>query len=245
MAFTFFKKETFGLRTQETFVGKRCEIYLPKNYFNKADADALAVEIGDRVRTIALFWFNVDGNLYEIQLPTKIEFSFSGSEKKKFKLKPELPEGDYNVYILEYGDAFIYDIMSKKDIDNFTVGFIKKIIENAKLPNTMAYSDSLRVFLNAMLSTGVTEIGVSAVSVELLLSELYRNKSNLREPFRKVYNGKDYDYKLVGIRKIPELNNTFTSLIGEDVQNQLVASILRKREGAVDRKSPVEEVIKY
>ena len=43
---------------------------------------------------------------------------------------------------------------------------------------------------------------------------------------------------------MPELNSTFTSLIGEDINNQLVASILRKREGIPDRESPVEKIIK-
>lgn len=245
MALPFLKQETFGLRTQETFIGKRCEIYLPVNYFNKNDDDAIAAEIGDKVRTTGLFWYNVDGKLYELQLPLKFEFKFSSSEKRRFKIKPYLPEEEYKVYVLEYGDAFVYDILHKKDIDDFAKGFLKKIIENAKLPKTTAYSDAFNIFLSAMQSTGVTNLGVSSVSLELLLSEMFRNKSNLKEPFRIAYTGNEYGYRMIRITKIPEQNSTFTSLIGEDVQNQLVASILRKREGAPDRKSPVEEVIKY
>lgn len=245
MKLPFLKQETFGLRTQETFIGKKCEIYLPKNYFNKNDESAIASEIGDKVRTMGLFWFNVDGTLYELQLPLKFEFKFSSSERRKTKLKPEFPEDEYMVYTLEYGDAFIYDILHKKDLDDFAKGFIQKIIENAKIPSTTAYSDTFNIFLSAMQATGLTDLGVSAVSIEFLLSEMFRNKRMLKEPFRQAYKGNEYDYRMVRITKLPELNSTFTSLIGADVQTQLVASILRKREGSPDRTSPVEEVIKY
>lgn len=36
MDVNFLKEETFGLRTQETFIGNTCEIYIPADYFNKA-----------------------------------------------------------------------------------------------------------------------------------------------------------------------------------------------------------------
>lgn len=245
MSLPFLKKETFGLRTQETFIGKRCEIYLPKNYFNKNDEDAIAVEIGDKVRTTGLFWFNIDGQLYELQLPLKFEFKFSSIEKRKFKIKPNLPEEDYMVYILEYGDPFVYDILHKKDLDDFVKGFIKKLIENAKLPQTTSYSDTVNIFLSAMQATGVTELGISSTSIEMMLSEMFRDRKNLKKPYRLTYNGNEYGYRMIRITKIPEQNSTFTSLIGEDIQNQLVASILRQREGSVERPSPVEQVIKY
>jgi len=114
------------------------------------------------------------------------------------------------------------------------------------MPNTISYSDSLNVFLKAMSATEITNLGISAVSIEFMLSEMFRNKKNMREPFRMAYNGhNEYDYKMVRITKLPELNSTFTSLIGEDVNNQLVSSILRKREGAIERESPIEKIIKY
>ena len=70
----FFKEETVGLRTQITFTGKKCEIYIPKYFINKNDNTAIAVEIGDRIETTGLFWFNVEGKWYEMQLPLKIQF---------------------------------------------------------------------------------------------------------------------------------------------------------------------------
>lgn len=248
MEFSFLKKETFGLRTQETFTGNTCEIFIPSYYINTANPDiAIAKELGDRVETMGLFWFLVDKKeWYELQLPLKFEFQFSEIRKESLKLQPHLPLDDYNVYTLKRGDAFVYDILHKKDLDDIKKAFIGKILENGKMPSTTAYSDAFNIFIKAMLSAEFTSLGVSAVSLEFLVSELFRNKKNLREPFRKAYNGKnEYDYKMVRITKVPELNSTFTSLIGEDVNNQLVASILRKREGIPDRESPIEKIIKF
>lgn len=245
--FSFLKKETFGLRTQETFIGNRCEIYIPNYYFNKAKPDiAIAKELGERIQTIGLFWFKVDGAWYEMQLPLKYEFQFSETEKKTLKIKPEFPEETYNVFILKHGDAFVYDVLHKKDLDDLSKDFIGKMVENAKLPATINYNDSINIFMKAMLATEFTNLGIAMVSLEFMMAELYRNKKNLREPFRMAYNGKNgYNYKMVRIIKLPELNSTFTSLIGEDVNNQLIASILRKREGAAENISPVEKIIKY
>lgn len=247
MSYPFLKKDTYGLRTQETFIGNKCEIYIPNYYFNKSKPDiAIAKELGDRIQTMGLFWFNVDGAWYEMQLPLKYEFQFTDRTKKTMKIKPQFPEETYEVFILKRGDAFVYDVLHKKDLDDLKKDFIGKMVENAKLPGTIEYNDSINIFLKAMQATEFTGLGVSAVSLEFMMSEMYRNKKNMRQPFRIAYNGHNgYDYKMVRIIKLPELNSTFTSLIGEDVNNQLVASVLRKREGASERESPIEKIIKY
>ena len=73
MEFSFLKKETFGLRTQETFIGNTCDIYIPSYYINTANPDiAIAKELGDRVETMGLFCFLIDKkDWYELQLPLK------------------------------------------------------------------------------------------------------------------------------------------------------------------------------
>lgn len=247
MNLPFLKKEKFGLRTQETFIGKKCEMFIPSNFFNPSNPDiAIAKELGDRVESMGLFWFNADGEWYELQLPLKIEFQFSETSKKTLKLRPFLPEETFNVYTLRTNDAFLYDTRHKKDLDDLKKDFIGKMIENAKMPKLISYEDSINIFFKALQATEFTKLGVSAVSLEVMLSELYRNKKNLRDPFRVVYNGKNsYDYRMVRITKVPELNSTFTSLIGEDINNQLVSSVLRTREGAEDKPSPVEQIIKF
>jgi len=246
MAVSFLRKDTFGLRTQETFIGNSCEIYIPTSYIDQDDDRAAAREMGEKIETIGLFWFKVDGKLYELQLPLKFQIQFSEKEHKRMRIRQDLPEDDYMIYKLKNGDAFIYDILHKKDLDDLKKDFIGKLLENGKLPNTISYNDAFGVFLNAMDACEFYKLGISAASIEIMLSEMYRNKKNMREPFRKVYNGNNgYMYKMVRITKIPELNSTFTSLIGEDINNQLVASILRKREGVKEIESPIERIIKY
>lgn len=247
MDFPFLKKETFGLRTQETFIGNKCEIYLSSNFLDKSNPpQSIAKELGDKIETMGLFWFNVDGQWYELQLPIKFQFQFSEFRKEKRRLKPGMPEGEYLVYTLHKGDAFVYDILHKKDLDDIKTDFLAKMIENAKIPNTVAYKDTFPIFIRAMTATETSNLGVSSVNLEVMMSELYRNKKNMREPYRKVYNGSnEYDYRMVSIKKLPELNSSFTALIGEDIQNQLSAAILRTREGAEDNISPVEKIIKY
>lgn len=246
MAVPFLRQDTFGLRTQETFIGNSCEIYIPTYFIDQDDNRAIAKELGDRIETIGLFWFKVDGQYYELQLPLKFQIQFSEKEKKKMRIQPNLPEDEYMIYKLKNGDAFVYDTLHKKDLDDLKKDFIGKLLENGKLPSTISYNDALTIFINAMRACEFSSLGLSAVSVELMLSEMYRSKRNMREPFRKIYNGhNDFDYKMVRITKIPELNSTFTSLIGEDINNQLIASVLRKREGVKERELPVEKIIKY
>lgn len=247
MAFTFLKRETIDSRTQETFTGNKCEIYIPESFFNKGDKGAFATELGTRIESVGLFWFKVNGTeWYEMQLPIKIQFEFDSYYKVHTKIKPEMPDDDYIVYTLVNGQAFIYDVLHKKDVDDLRITFVNKLIENGKLPATLSYKDSFNVFMNAITASGDWGIGVSAVSLEILLSELYRDKKNLNKAFRKVYNGKnEYGFKMIRIIKLPEINSTFTSLIGEDINNQLVASILRSRENKEEKISPIEKIIKY
>jgi len=84
------------------------------------------------------------------------------------------------------------------------------------------------------------------LTLEFLLSELFRNKRNTSESFRNAYTGKNgYDYRMVRITKIPEMNSTFTGLLGEDINQQIVSAVLKGREGKDEKVSPIEKIIKY
>lgn len=248
MKFPFLKEETFDLRTQETFIGNTCEIYLPTYFFNKNDNGAIAAVVGDRISTLGIFYFRVDGKLYSLQLPISFEFQFSEVEKKKIRIKPGIPEIECFIYTLHNGDAFVYDVLHRQSVDDFKF-FMNKMIENAKLPQYVSYNDALSIFMNAMISSKATGLGVDSVSIEFLLSELYRNKKQMQDPFRLAYNGKnEFDYKMVRIVKVPQLNSTFTSMSGEDITTQLASSILKQRDGGSDieeKESPIEKLIKY
>jgi hypothetical protein len=160
-----------------------------------------------------------------------------------------MPSDEYMIFTLVNSDAFLYDVNYKKSIDDITF-FTQKLVEGGKIPNTVAYDEILPIFMSALEVTDIKgKIGVPSAQIEFLLSELYRDKGNLSKPFRLKYakekNVSPYAYRMLNIVKVPQVNSTFTSLTGEDVNQQFISAILRTREGKQDRISPIEKIIKY
>lgn len=244
MGYSFIKYEQFGLREQVTFTGEKMEIFLPSYYLEKAEK--IATIISNRVETIGLFLFEESGQLYEVQVPVKYQFSFSERVKVKKKLKPEMPMVEYDKFTLYNGDAFVYDTNHKQDVDDIT-WFISKMIEGAKLPPTISYNEVYGVFLKALGITKINgKLGVPSLTLEFLLSELFRGKRDNSKPFRLTYSAKNpYAYRMIRIVKIPEMNSTFTGILGEDINQQIVSAVLKNREGKEEKLSPIERIIKY
>jgi hypothetical protein len=242
----FLREEKKDLRTQVTFTGSKMEIYLPSYYLESGES--MASIVGRRVECIGMFWLSVSDKYYELQIPVKMSFEFSERSKATRKLKPGMPELAYDVFELANGDAFIYDLNHKESIDD-VIFFIQKLVEGAKLPPTIPYDEIMNVYLKALEVTKInTKLGVNSVTLEFIMSELYRDRRNLSNPFRLSYNGKSvgpYDYKMLRITKVPEQNSVFTGITGEDTNQQLISAVLRTREGKTERPSPIEEIIKY
>lgn len=241
--YSFLRKETNGLRTQFTFVGNECEIYIPRYFFD----DEIAEIIGEYCETVGLFWFKVDGKMYECSFPVKMAFSYSETYSKKgFKLDPKIPAIDFDVFKLKNGDVFMNDVKVEQNVGNISF-FINKLIEGAKLPPYYSYNDVANIFFQALVATGINgKLGVPALSYEFLLSELYRDKNNMHDEFRFAYNGKNYnDFKMVRLVKVPELLSSYTSITGEDINTQLLNSVIRSRENKKQKYSPLEKLIKY
>jgi len=246
VSYNFLKEEKFGLREQITFSGSSMEIYIPSYFLNPEEE--IAVIMGNLVETVGLFWFKVDNEFYELQIPVKITFEFTEQNKKKMKLKSGMPEIEYDIFILKNGNAFMHDTNHKQDSDDLT-WFISKLIEGAKLPPTISYDETFPLFLRALEITNINDrLGVPSLTIEFILSELFREKRNTSNPFRLVYDKKRvnaYNYRMVRIVKVPEMNSTFTGMIGEDIKQQLISGILRNRSGKKERISPIEKIIKY
>jgi len=242
--FSFLKNEIFGLRTQTTFVGNNCKIYLPSSLFT--ESPQIADIVGDKIKTIGIFWFQAEEKWYQLQLPIDIMFQFREKEEKIMKLRPKMKTDKYSIFSLKRGDAFIWDVNNKKDISQVQC-FFSKLLEGAKMRESIPYSDLLQVFLNALKITEIGSLGVSSLSFEFFLSRLYRNKKNISEDFRMFYKGKenDFDYKMGRITSLTRFSSVFTSLIGEDIQSGLTNAILRTREKKKDFESPIEKIIKY
>ena len=178
-------------------------------------------------------------------MPIKFPFTFSERRKEKMKLRPDIPELAYEVFVLKNGDAFMYDINHKQDSEEGE-WFLTKLIEGAKLPPLVPYMESFNLLKELLIVTGLnTSWLVPSLVLENILSVIYRAKGNLSDPLRLHYKGKPYSYKMVRITKIPQLESDFQSLIGEDINQQLVSSVVRTREGKNISRSPIEKLIKY
>lgn len=246
MKYSFFKEEKVGVRTQITFIGKELKIYLPKTFLEKGSI--FGTILGDKISTIGLFYFETEGKFYELTLPVYIEFLYSEQEKFKGKLTPKLPNMEYDVFILRKNDIFIHDIMHIQKVDDLET-MLLKIVDQGKMPATVSYADTLNIILQLLLVSGVNDkLGAASAIIEILLSELYRNKNNPNEPFRKLItknkNASPYDFKMIRMQKIPQLNSIFNSLIGEDMYNQIASSVVRYRDKTPDNISPIEKLIK-
>lgn len=245
MNLPFLKEEQFGLRTQVTFTGNKLEIYIPSYYL--ADDSGMGSVAGEYIETMGVFWFKCEDKWYDLALPLKFLFGYSDHRKFTGKLKPELPNIEYDVFTLEKGDAFCYDTNHLENVSDIMY-FMNKMLEGGKIPPLISYNDVLSFLLTALSVTKSGGLGVSAVTYELLISELYRSKRNTSVPFRKEINihpENAYDYKMVKVTKIPELTSTMTGLMGEDSTQQIVAAVLHNRENRVEKISPVEKLIKY
>lgn len=241
MKYTFLKEESFGMRHQLTVDCDKLEIYLPKYYM---DEGAMAVQVGEYIETMGIFWFKADGKWYEISLPLRFQFGYSDRTRFNGKIQPDMPSLEYDVFVLVKGDIFCYDINHRESIDDIQF-FMNKMVEGGKIPPTVSYSDVLSLFVSALEATNCVKLGVSSVTYELLLSELYRSKHRLNDPFR-MHASKDnaYDYKMIRVTKIPELTSTYMGLAGEDNNQQIVSAILNNREHRVEKLSPVEKLLK-
>lgn len=243
MKFPFLKNEVFDLREQVTFVGNECSIYLPKDFFD--GTGQFAQIVGDKVSTIGVFWFQADKDWHQLQLPIPISFQFREKETRTLKLQPDIPEDTYIVFKLGKGDAFIWDINNKDDVSQVQFLF-NKLLEGGKMPSYIPYRDIYKVFSNGIDITKIGTLGVSSLTFEMFLSELYRNKNDVSQSFRKAFNGKnEYAYKINRITSLTRAASVFTSLIGEDIHTGLTNAILRTREKKRDQESPVEKIIKY
>ncbi len=247
MKYPFLTEEHVGMRTQFTFTGDELFIYLPKYYLDKESK--FGEIIGNIIETLGLFWFKTSNRWYELTLPIRMRFEYD-EEVEPFtgKLKPELPSLEYRVFKLKKGDAFIVDVMHVVKIDDLEF-MLLKVIDMGKLPATVSYEESISIFHKLLLASKTgAKLGVASSMLEIVLSEIYRNKHNPAQPFRQLLNSNPnaslYDFKQVRMTKIPQMNSVFNSLTGEDTFNQIANCVVRVREGHQDRISPMEKLLK-
>jgi hypothetical protein len=242
--FKFFRETGDTLFLDAPFM----EVYLPEAYFQ----NSVAQMMGNSIVTLGIFNFGIyadekaqTGKIYQMALPVDITISFTGSYKAEKKLKPELDSTVYNVLTLKRGDIFIKDLNIVQDSDSAS-RFIK-LLHGGKLPTDIPYEKVIDIYHKALGVNGVN-LGVPSVTLEFIIAELYRNKRDLSQPFRKVA-GKGtvnmLEYQTTNLKSLAALNSTFTALSFENMNQSIISSVKKSRDNSKETISPVEKTIKY
>ena len=213
------------------------------NDFDIYDKDEEELENTEKVKT------NIENNdrdeNSEEENPEEIEEKPNDEERDE----PSSNNKDKKKYmVLSYykNDIFIENLNSIQKSDN-TELFVK-LLNSGKLPPFIPYEKIFKMELDNCNFNGVS-LGVPAVTMEMVISEIYRSKNDLSKPFRFAI-GKNpklsqLDYKAINIKQIPSFSSTFASVTFEDINYSLVSSINRTKYEKEETYSPIEETIKY
>jgi hypothetical protein len=227
------------------FSGNYMEVYIPEYYIE----NNMARYLGNTIETFAIFNFKVfkdenkkdDSKLHTFSFPSPI--ILKPSSILTGQIGPE-KDNDEKFLILKFfkGDIFINNLFMTKQSKN-TEMFLN-LLTNGKLPSTIPYEKILNLLVEN-LSINSVNLNVPSTILELIISEIYRDASDLSQPFRFKSNLAKSKYKTINLKNISNYNSTFTALTFEDIDYALVSSINKTRYNLKETISPVEKTIKY
>lgn len=252
MKYKFLYKEGNSLK----FNGELMKIYLPKTNFTKKGSDSFISEYnGNFIKTMGIFLFEVttfdneekgkSGTIYTMKLPISIRFEYEDSYTEKKQLKDNLPADIYNVFILNNGNTFIENVMAEMSI-NSCKEFIF-MLHKGNLPSIIPYDEIIKLYLDTLDINGIN-LGSPSLVYEMIISEVCRSKNDKKIPFRKaINNGKisQLDYVNINMKEIPMLSSVYGALAFEDMNQSIITSINRTKNGTKEVESPIEKTIKY
>lgn len=232
------------------FVGNYMEIYMPRFYFD----NEISNFVGDKVETIGVFNFKVFSGedkkgvapLHTFSYPSYFVTCPSSSKNEKVDLIADVDDNEFVVLQYFKGDVFIDNVNVAKNSAH-TLMFIN-LLHSGKIPATVPYDKVLGLELDNLAINGVN-LGVSATIMELVISEIYRDKKDMTKSFRFRAGGTGkvsmFDYRTINLKAIANFNSTFTGVTFEDMDFALVSSVNKLRSGKKEAVSPIEKTIKY
>jgi hypothetical protein len=219
-------------------------VYIDKDYFE----NGLSVEMGDGIKTIGLFYIGVKSSptsneqIHRINIPAFVKINFPN----RFESSNVFEGKDlahYECAKLSQGDVFIYTTNHVQSIDS-CIAFLKAF-NLAKIPSAIPYDDLVKMYKGAGEYNGIN-FGVPSLIVEIIISELCRNSTNINEPYRLVAGtGKQGSYKMIPIKKIAEVSSVFNAIAFENMNQAIQSSVKITRSGKTQKVSPVEKTIFY
>lgn len=230
------------------FNGNYMEAYIPEFYFESK----MAENYGSSLRVFGLFnvrAYNEKGAPYELETfnqPTLIYIFPSEIEKKDLQLIPG-EDGEVETYYV--AKFYKGNKLMKNSIpqDASNVELFLNLICRGKIPKTIPYNQILEIWQKNLSINGV-KLGVTATVLEVIISEIYRNKKKPEETFAKLI-GKEpktsqYAYKTANIREICARNSTFAALTFEDLDQMITSSLNINKYNKTETESPIEKIIK-
>lgn len=213
--------------------------FIPEKYFENNTASV----VGNTYTTIGVFnygWYDKSGKLLRYNrfyLPTRFECVPSSMSKEKEKLLKDAKEPqDYRLLHFKNGDELIKSLhvpMVNSNIEAFN-----NLLIRANLPDNIPY-DEIQDYILENARINNFNYKVPPQIHGLYISELYRNPSNLAEPFRYTDMKDMTDYKAVTIFKAPKYNSPYTAITSENADEAIAAAMSI----AGNAESPLEPIM--
>jgi hypothetical protein len=232
----FFRQE----KEKVIFIGDGELIYyIPEKYFD----NSVAYNIGEVVETIGVFSYGLfDGKGKRVKIdrfkcPTVFQCKPSSITKEPdLQLIGSKESKAYRLLHFKKGDELICNTNVPKDITN--VEKFMNLLVRANLPETIPY-DEIHEYILANAELNGFNYKVSGQIIGILVSELYRDPSDLSKPFRLSNTTDMLGYKAIPILKVPKYTSPYTAITSENADEAIAAAMTTK--GKTD--SPLEKVM--
>ena len=239
---TAFKKEKEYIKLNAPSM----EMYIPMDFFenNLAEDNGDIIKVFGLVHTQLFDKDNKPNGMEILNIPTSITISPSSTERSSMVLN----EGE------EPQKVLICRFIKEDNVMRSTIakdaGEVEKFVNmmlRGKVPR-MPYNKIISVWQKNLQMNGVG-LGVPSSILEMIISEVYRNKEKPEESFRfkisKNPNTDQLGYITANMRQICAKNSTFAALTFEDIDSMIVSSLNRSIYNKEEAKSPLEKIIKY
>lgn len=222
------------------------EFYIPNYYFDSNCE--YAIDYGETIETFGVFGIGIfnKGKLVEIDrlgIPMDIVLQSYDTEIREI----EFSTGPMVCRVVKYvKDQKITPFRFVKKSTN-TVKLINMIL-HGYIPTFVPYDQVYSLLLTSTDQNSVN-LGVPNYILEMLVSVIYRQKSDPTQKFSKQY-GKDsntspYDYQTANIRRACQYASTFSAITFEDMDTMITSSLNRSATNKEELYSPLEDIIKY
>ena len=227
------------------------EAYISMDLFGDPEKEStVAARYGEGVKTIGLFnmrFFESDTqdrekiHIKTFNYPNMIE-SYPSEYESNVSLTINGIEDKYMILKYYKGDIMMNSAI-KQDSSNCE-SFLN-MLTKGKIPNTISYTDIFKIWLKNFQINNVNP-GVPSVTLQVIISEMYRNKNNPMEQFRKIAgkgNKSMYDYIAFNMNEVSSYTSVLSALTFERFSDKLTSSINMTKDGVTQNKSPIEKVI--